>query len=185
MCPYHAWTYDLSGRLKGAPGFREVESFEPADHGLVELPLDGVERLGVRPRAAPAGLAAGAGRSSGTSATWRGCSRRTASATLVVADRHTYEVAANWKVIAENYHECYHCPLIHPELCEVTPPDSGDNYDLPGASIGGSMVLRDGMADDVAGRHARRDAAAGRDRRPRWSTSTCCRTCWSPRTPTT
>ena len=51
---------------------------------------------------------------------------------LVVADRHTYEVAANWKVIAENYHECYHCPLIHPELCQVTPPDSGDNYDLPG-----------------------------------------------------
>ena len=65
---------------------------------------------------------------------------------LVVADRHTYEVAANWKVIAENYHECYHCPLIHPELCQVTPPDSGDNYDLPGAWIGGGMVLRDGMA---------------------------------------
>jgi Rieske 2Fe-2S family protein len=65
---------------------------------------------------------------------------------LVVADRHSYEVAANWKVIAENYHECYHCPLIHPELCQVTPPDSGDNYDLPGAWIGGSMELRDGMA---------------------------------------
>ena len=65
---------------------------------------------------------------------------------LVLADRHTYEVAANWKVIAENYHECYHCPLIHPELCQVTPPDSGDNYDLPGAWVGGSMDLRDGMA---------------------------------------
>ena len=65
---------------------------------------------------------------------------------LVVADRHTYEVAANWKVIAENYHECYHCPLIHPELCQVSPPDSGENYDLPGAWVGGSMDLRDGMA---------------------------------------
>ena len=64
---------------------------------------------------------------------------------LVLADRHSYEVAANWKVIAENYHECYHCPLIHPELCQVTPPDSGDNYDLPGAWVGGSMFLRDGM----------------------------------------
>ena len=64
----------------------------------------------------------------------------------MLADRHTYEVAANWKVIAENYHECYHCPLIHPELCQVTPPNSGDNYDLPGAWVGGSMVLRDGMA---------------------------------------
>ena len=65
---------------------------------------------------------------------------------LVLADRHTYEVAANWKVIAENYHECYHCPLIHPELCQVTPPDSGDNYDLPGAWVGGAMFLREGMA---------------------------------------
>ena len=44
-----------------------------------------------------------------------------ACADLVLADRHTYEVAANWKVVAENYHECYHCPLIHPELCAVTP----------------------------------------------------------------
>ena len=48
-------------------------------------------------------------------------------------------------MIAENYHECYHCPLIHPELCQVSPPDSGDNYDLPGAWVGGSMDLRDGM----------------------------------------
>jgi Rieske 2Fe-2S family protein len=64
---------------------------------------------------------------------------------LAVADRHTYEVAANWKVVAENYHECYHCPLIHPELCQVSPPDSGDNYDLPGSWVGGAMVLRDGM----------------------------------------
>ena len=65
---------------------------------------------------------------------------------LVLADRHTYEVAANWKVVAENYHECYHCPLIHPELCQVSPPDSGENYVLPGAWIGGSMDLRDEMA---------------------------------------
>jgi glycine betaine catabolism A len=65
---------------------------------------------------------------------------------LALADRHTYDVAANWKVVAENYHECYHCPLIHPELCQVTPPTSGDNYDLPGSWVGGSMVLREGMA---------------------------------------
>ena len=82
-------------------------------------------------------------------------------ASLVLADRHTYEVAANWKVIAENYHECYHCPLIHPELCQVTPPDSGDNYDLPGAWVGGGMVLRDGMATmSLTGRWRRRRCRA-------------------------
>ena len=43
----------------------------------------------------------------------------------------------------ENYHECYHCPLIHPELCRVSPPASGANWDLPGAWVGGEMELRD------------------------------------------
>src|SRR4029450_9547959 len=66
--------------------------------------------------------------------------------TLRPAARHEYVVRANWKVIVENYHECYHCPHIHPELCAVSPPTSGDNYDLPGAWVGGAMDLRDGMA---------------------------------------
>ena len=40
VCPYHAWSYDLSGRLIAAPGFREVPSFDPESHGLVRLPLE-------------------------------------------------------------------------------------------------------------------------------------------------
>jgi Rieske 2Fe-2S family protein len=145
QCPYHAWTYDLGGSLTAAPGFRDEPGFVPVDHGLVELPVrlwqgwlfghalhpadsDQVPSFDVH-LGDVAGLLApyDTGR-------------------LVLADRHTYEVAANWKVVAENYHECYHCPLIHPELCQVSPPDSGDNYDLPGAWVGGSMNLRDGMA---------------------------------------
>jgi Rieske 2Fe-2S family protein len=63
--------------------------------------------------------------------------------TLVRRARHDYVVKANWKVVTENYHECYHCPLIHPELCQVSPPSSGENFDLPGAWVGGSMDLRD------------------------------------------
>ena len=45
---------------------------------------------------------------------------------------HTYDVAANWKVIIENYQECYHCSMIHPELCRVSPPTSGENIERPG-----------------------------------------------------
>ncbi len=41
---------------------------------------------------------------------------------LFVAATHEYVIDANWKTITENYHECYHCPSIHPELCVVTPP---------------------------------------------------------------
>ncbi len=32
-----------------------------------------------------------------------------------------YQVAANWKVVCENYNECYHCAGVHPELCAVVP----------------------------------------------------------------
>ncbi|MDX6372723.1 MAG: glycine betaine catabolism [Nocardioidaceae bacterium] len=144
-CPYHAWTYDLSGRLKGAPGFREVESFAVEEHNLVELPLQVWQGWVFGHAVHPIGtqevpsFERYVGELAGLLAPYD-------IGSLVLADRHSYEVAANWKVVAENYHECYHCPLIHPELCQVTPPDSGDNYDLPGAWIGGGMVLREGMA---------------------------------------
>ena len=60
---------------------------------------------------------------------------------------HTYTLAANWKLPHENYQECYHCPLIHPELCRVSPPLSGDNYENhTGAWVGGTMDLADGAA---------------------------------------
>lgn len=145
VCPYHAWSYDLSGRVLGAPGFRDVPGFDPAEHGLVELPvapwcgwLFGHGRLPLGdPDLVP--FDAHLGELAGIVAAYH-------PERLVLAARHTYEVAANWKVVAENYHECYHCPLIHPELCQVSPPTSGDNYDLPGAWVGGRMDLRDGMA---------------------------------------
>ena len=138
VCPYHAWSYDLSGALIAAPGFREVASFDPAAHGLVRLPAEVwhgwvfVNALGT---AAP--LAAHVGGLESLVAPY-------APERLVLGATHEYVVAANWKVITENYHECYHCPLIHPELCEVSPPASGSNFDLPGVWVGGTMDLRDG-----------------------------------------
>jgi len=39
----------------------------------------------------------------------------------------TYEVAANWKIIVENFNECLHCPTIHPKLATVLPYQSGAN----------------------------------------------------------
>ena len=138
VCPYHAWSYDLSGALIAAPGFREVASFDPAAHGLVRLPVEVwhgwvfVNALGT---AAP--LAAHVGGLEGLVAPY-------APERLVLGATHEYVVAANWKVITENYHECYHCPLIHPELCEVSPPASGSNFDLPGVWVGGTMDLREG-----------------------------------------
>jgi len=42
-------------------------------------------------------------------------------AELRTGARLVYRVAANWKVILENYNECYHCGPVHPELCELVP----------------------------------------------------------------
>ena len=145
VCPYHAWSYDLEGSFRAARGFDDVPGFDDEDHSLVELPVTVWQGWVFGHALHPLGhedvpdFAEHVGELGAIAAPYH-CDD------LVLADRHSYEVAANWKVIAENYHECYHCPLIHPELCQVTPPDSGDNYDLPGAWVGGAMFLRDGMA---------------------------------------
>jgi Rieske 2Fe-2S family protein len=138
VCPYHAWSYDLSGRLIAAPGFRDVASFDPEAHGLVRLPVTEwhgwvfLDALGT------------AGEFDDHVGALDGLVAPYAPESLVLGASHDYVVAANWKVVTENYHECYHCPLIHPELCEVSPPTSGSNFDLPGSWVGGSMELRDG-----------------------------------------
>lgn len=62
---------------------------------------------------------------------------------LVVGARHSYELKANWKLIAENYQECYHCSEIHPELCRVSPPDSSMGFPHTGLYVAGPMELRD------------------------------------------
>jgi Rieske 2Fe-2S family protein len=138
VCPYHAWSYRLDGSLIVAPGFEDVTSFEPALHGLVRLPLETWHGwVFVNGLASGASFAEHVGGLGALVAPY-------APERLVLGASHEYVVAANWKVVTENYHECYHCPLIHPELCDVSPPASGENFDLPGAWVGGSMDLREG-----------------------------------------
>jgi Rieske 2Fe-2S family protein len=137
-CPYHAWVYELDGALKAATRFGEVAGFDPAEHALVPVRVESwqgwifVNVSGDAPL-----LEKWLGGLSGLVAAH-------APGRLRVAARHSYEIAANWKIISENYHECYHCPQIHPQLCRVTPPDSGRNSSLPGAWAGGFMDLVDG-----------------------------------------
>jgi Rieske 2Fe-2S family protein len=136
-CPYHGWAYRLDGGLHTAPGMAGQESFDPACHGLVELPTrqwHGWVFVNATGTAPPFDRYVGA---------LEELVSPYQPGHLELGARHSYEVAANWKVIVENYHECYHCPLIHPELCKVSPPTSGDNWNLPGAWVGGSMDLRE------------------------------------------
>jgi glycine betaine catabolism A len=140
VCPYHSWTYGLNGDLRAAAGFKNRPGFVTAEWGLVELPVTEWHGLVFVDESAQAGpLAAGLGALEELIAAYE-------MERLVVAGQHNYDAAANWKILTENYHECYHCPVIHPELCKVSPPKSGKNLSAPGIWVGGWMDLRDGMA---------------------------------------
>jgi Rieske 2Fe-2S family protein len=139
VCPYHSWSYRLDGSLRHAPRFDQWDAFEPEHNGLVELPTrewHGLVFVDASGSAAPfehhvAGLE--------TLVAAHEPER------LRVAAHHDYVVESNWKIVIENYQECYHCSVIHPELCRVSPPRSGENYRQPGAGawVGGWMALRD------------------------------------------
>jgi Rieske 2Fe-2S family protein len=136
VCPYHGWAFRLDGALTTAPHMRGVPGFEAAEFGLVELPVAVWEGwLMVNAGGAAPAFDGYVGALDGLLKPYR-------MGELTLGARHRYSVAANWKVVVENYQECYHCPLIHPELCRVSPPTSGDNWTLPGAWVGGSMDLR-------------------------------------------
>jgi Rieske 2Fe-2S family protein len=135
-CPYHAWSYGLDGRLIAAPGCH----FETGDYPLRAIRTQEwrgyvfVDPSGRAPEFTD----------------WIGGLDAQVSEHqpehLVVRAMHEYVVKANWKVISENYQECYHCPMIHPELSSVSPPDSGENWDLPGAWVGGWQDIRTGLS---------------------------------------
>jgi Rieske 2Fe-2S family protein len=138
-CPYHAWTYDLDGTLKFTPRFDAPQGFDPADHPLTPVRTEewcGWVFVNASGDARP--LAEHLGDLDDEMRRW-------APERLVVAASHSYEIDANWKLPIENYHECFHCPAIHPQFCVVSPPNSGDNsIGHDGMWIGGWMVLADG-----------------------------------------
>ena len=119
-CPYHLWTYSLDGRLLSAPHLRAADGLDRGDFSLYPVGLEtwsGFFFLNLTPAEA-----ASEGRSLlAQLGPVPERVKRYPLADLRSAHRITYEVAANWKVIAENYNECYHCAGVHPELCEVVP----------------------------------------------------------------
>jgi Rieske 2Fe-2S family protein len=115
-CPYHSWSYDLNGALVAAPHMQDGEDFERAQFSLHPVGIDvwgGFVFLNMTPAEAPT-LAEQLGPIPARIA-------RYPLAELRIGHTIRYDVAANWKVIVENYNECYHCAGVHPELCDVVP----------------------------------------------------------------
>ena len=111
-CPYHSWTYGLDGELRRAPFLDRDDTPKVSLHpvavevwggfvfvNLTADPTPLTHQLGPIPERV----------------------RRYPLADLRRGLTYRYDVAANWKIIAENYNECYHCGPIHPTLCDLVP----------------------------------------------------------------
>jgi len=139
QCPYHAWTYDLDGRLIGAPHMEEVPHFRKSDHPLHRVAAatwDGHVFLNLNPTPEP--LSAQLGPLRERFRPWR-------MQDLRLGRRIVYDVKANWKLIIQNYNECLHCPNLHPALNKLSHYLSGENEPLQATYMGGRMDLRPGV----------------------------------------
>ena len=139
-CPYHAWGYALDGTLVTTPMIEKDEIDRPSTslwpvhldvwEGFVflnlsrETPVPLLESLAEHPDD-PLALA------------------RVGLAELRTGHVSTVDVAANWKIVIENYNECLHCPTVHPELVSVVPAYRKGSIFEEGRDDGG-VTLADG-----------------------------------------
>lgn len=142
-CKYHGWKYGFDGSLVSAPNMLETPDFEKEDYGLHEIHCE----------------------------TWHGlifCNAATGSSQQTtndlsnfleplnpVAARYRlselksnaticYDIDANWKLLFQNFNECYHCPSVHPQLTPLTNYRDAENDFETGPILGGPMKIRDG-----------------------------------------
>jgi phenylpropionate dioxygenase-like ring-hydroxylating dioxygenase large terminal subunit len=121
-CGYHSWSYRLDGTLAGAPNLGPLEGIDRTRYGLVRLAAR--EWLGYLwvcladdpPSFAETVTGAVTDRLGDPDAIGRYDLDG-----LGLGRRISYDVRANWKLIVENFMECYHCASIHPELTAVLP----------------------------------------------------------------
>lgn len=116
VCPYHAWTYGLTGELLATPKMELPADFRRENYPLYAAHVDSWGGfLFVNLCEKPAlSLTEFLGSEADNVRRWP-------LADLVSVRREVSTLACNWKVFWENYSECYHCPGIHPELCRVMP----------------------------------------------------------------
>ncbi len=128
QCPYHAWTYDLDGKLIAAPNLTKMPDVDRYEYGL--------RKIAVREWLGYVWVCLAPEPPSFEETVLQEVIDRLGEvenldhyevASLAVGRRIVYDVKANWKLIIENFMECYHCATIHPELTEVL-PEFADGY---------------------------------------------------------
>jgi Rieske 2Fe-2S family protein len=135
-CPYHSWTYGFDGRLVGSPNVRADDGLDRETYGLWRVPLDEWDDFVF------VNLDGGAPPLAEVLATMPDSPMELARygiGELRIGATREYDVAANWKIVVENYHECLHCPGVHPELVKIVPLYRRGEVEEDGQTLGNSM----------------------------------------------
>jgi phenylpropionate dioxygenase-like ring-hydroxylating dioxygenase large terminal subunit len=125
QCKYHAWTYDMTGKLKAAPRSDREENFNLADYPLLSLKVD---TLGPW-------VFANADANCNSLESFYGPLLDVIKQSGIDFDslelwsRTEWDARANWKTMLENYLECYHCAVAHPGFSAAIDVDQ-DSYKL-------------------------------------------------------
>jgi phenylpropionate dioxygenase-like ring-hydroxylating dioxygenase large terminal subunit len=115
QCPYHAWTYNLDGSLRKAPRAEREPGFDPSGLSLARVSVDTwgpFVFVNPDPDAAP--LRNAIGRMPEIV-----CESGLDVGAIRFHSHHEWPIEANWKVVMENFLECYHCPTAHPGFSKI------------------------------------------------------------------
>lgn len=143
VCPYHAWTYGLDGRLKRARRSEQIQDFETSQVCLTNVRIEVFCHLvfvNLDPEAAP--LAEQAGELAIEIMGYAPDLEK-----LTFAHRLTYKIKANWKAVVDNFLECYHCPVAHRDFCTLVEMDT---YKVKTHGIYSSHMAKAGRGDNKA-----------------------------------
>ncbi len=151
-CPYHAWSYHLDGRLRSARGSEKVEGFDAGEFCLKPVQVEEFGPLvfvNLDPAAAPLATQA----EGLLDEIRRYCPELDK---LTKAASRSWTIRANWKVIVDNFLECYHCEPAHPAFAQLVDMDS---YRSTTHAIHSTHVSRSGRPDNKAYRFDPKDAS--------------------------
>ena len=143
VCPYHAWAYGLDGQLKAARRADQMPTFDKREVCLDQVQVEafgGMVYVNLDSAAAP--LREQAGDLAAEIARWA-----PDVAELTFAKRLSFDVASNWKNVVDNFLECYHCHVAHPEFVGLVDMDT---YDVKTHGIWSSHFAEAGKQENAA-----------------------------------
>ena len=137
QCKYHGWTYNLNGSLVGAPNMDNVNGFNKNNYPLHSVLIkDWNGFIFVCLSDNPESFENFYKPLKNKFNEWQ-------LSELKTIEQKDYTIKANWKLVIQNYNECYHCPTIHPELAKIHHFTSGENDLYEGPFLGGFMILNE------------------------------------------